>query len=88
MWKLEKLVNRHSDMLSPFFSTLNELSLYSWPYSTDYYGRCRWSTNSDEPLLFVKYDFKKLNILDSEKKIMTLKEPMQLDPSNFREALF
>ena len=39
----------------------------------DIYGRCRWTTNADEPLLFVKYDINLLNILDVEKKTLTLK---------------
>ena len=47
--------------------------------SLDYSGRCRWSTNSDEPLLFVKYDGNQLNILDVEKKVLTLKNSIQTE---------
>ena len=35
-------------------------------------GSCRWSSNSSEPLLFVKHDSNKLNILDAEKKALVL----------------
>lgn len=45
----------------------------------DAWGRCRWSTNTDEPLLFVKYYFDKLNILDSEKKGWILAKPVALE---------
>ena len=41
------------------------------------FGRCRWSSNPDEPLLFVKYDANRLNILDIEKKALILKDPIQ-----------
>ena len=42
-------------------------------------GRCRWTTNPEEPLLFVKYGLNKLNIIDTEKKALTLKSTFQLD---------
>ena len=48
-------------------------------YTVDSLGRCRWSTNPAEPLLFVKYDYRQLNILDVEKKALTLKEPVQIE---------
>lgn len=44
----------------------------------DSYGRCRWSTNVGEPLVFVKYGETHLNILDIEKKALTLKSSVQL----------
>ena len=44
-------------------------------YSLDETGRCRWSSNPDEPLLYVKYDRAFLNILDTEKKVLILKGP-------------
>lgn len=44
------------------------------------HGRCRWSTNSGESLLFVKSENDKLNILDAEKKVFTLKKPASLSP--------
>lgn len=58
---------------------VNEYS--SCPYASllDWLDRCRWSTNSGEPLIFVKYDRDRLNILDVEKKALTLKNPVQLE---------
>ena len=44
----------------------------------DIMGRCRWSTNAGEPFLFVKYNINTLNIIDIEKKILTLKNPEKL----------
>ena len=46
----------------------------------DSFGRCRWSTNTDEPLLFIKYRVYLLYILDAEKKALTSKRPIELDP--------
>ena len=55
----------------------------------DYVGRCRWSTNADESLIFAKFDENKLNILDAEKKVLTLKRSVQLDNQrNFSYILF
>lgn len=45
----------------------------------DAVSRCKWSTNVGEPLLFVKYDFSKLNVLDVEKHSLTLKHPICLE---------
>ena len=45
-------------------------------------GRCRWSPNSDEPLLFIRYDWRQLNILDAEKNAFTLKSPIQMEFRN------
>ena len=42
-------------------------------------GRCRWSTNFDEPLVYIKYDQGRLNILDVETKTLILKNPVQLE---------
>ncbi len=53
----------------------------SYNRSFDSSGCCRWSTNADEPLLFVKYDIIMLNILDVEKKTLTLTNEIQLDTS-------
>ena len=50
-----------------------------YDYFLDLYERCKWSTNTDEPLLFVKYDMRYLNILDVEKKTLALKDPIQMD---------
>ena len=44
----------------------------------DDYGRCRWSTNPDEPLLFVKYDKRLLNVIDTEKKALVSKSPVEI----------
>ena len=48
-------------------------------YFFDTYGRCKWSTNTVELILFVKYDMRYLNILDVEKKTLALKDPIQMD---------
>ena len=45
----------------------------------DPWNRCRWSSNPDEPLLFVKYDWRQLDILDVEKKALILKSPVEID---------
>lgn len=45
----------------------------------DSFGRCRWCTNAGEPILFIKYNQRYLNLLDVEKKVLTLKYPMQLE---------
>mgnify|MGYP000962709903 CR=1 FL=1 len=42
-------------------------------------GCCRWTTNADEPLLFVKYDGKLLNILDVERNTFILKSVVHLE---------
>ncbi len=52
---------------------------YSYNRSLDRICRCRWSTNTGESLLFVKYDHYKLNILDVEKKVLTLHDPAALE---------
>ena len=50
----------------------------------DEYSRCKWSSSTGELLLFVKYDDVLLNILDVEKKTLTLTFPIALqDKSNF-----
>lgn len=45
----------------------------------DNVGRCRWSTNPSESLLFVKSNHNRLNILDAEKKVMMLQKPVPLE---------
>ena len=54
-------------------------------YYLDYCARCRWSTNTGEPLLFVKYDLNKLNILDAEKETLVYKDSIltEKNSSNF-----
>ena len=51
-------------------------------YYLDVFGRCRWSTNVGEPSVYVKYMKTNLNILDVEKKALTLKTPIQLDTAS------
>ena len=34
--------------------------------------RCRWISNSEEQLLYMKYDLNLLNVLDTQKGILTL----------------
>lgn len=45
----------------------------------DNWALSRWSTNAGEPFLFVKYDMNQLNILDVEKKILTMRQSIQLE---------
>ena len=54
----------------------------------DHLGRCRWSTSTGEPLLFVKYDGYRLNVLDVEKKLLIFKESVQLSPRGLKETMF
>ena len=42
-------------------------------------NRCRWVPNSEEHLIYVKYDGSSLNILDAQKGILTLKNPVLLE---------
>lgn len=42
-------------------------------------NRCRWSTTISDPSIFLKYRHKFLNILDSEKTSLILKDPIQLE---------
>lgn len=48
--------------------SLARISLFYVINSLDVEGRCRWSINSEEPLLFIKYDRNQLNVLDVEKR--------------------
>ena len=59
------------------------LFLYLIP---DSYAHCRWSTNACEPLLFIKHGTRKLNILDAEKKALTLKFSIMLSYCNFSKS--
>ena len=61
---------------------------YSYNYSLDSFGRCRWSTNTDEPLLFVAYSWKQLNILDVEKKALILKSPVKIESKSKHSIFF
>ena len=67
---------------------LNSIKNYSYNHLLDYYSRCRWSTNPGEPLLFIKYDWNQLTILDAEKKALTIKRPIQMDSSKSDKTCF
>ena len=54
----------------------------------DYWSRCRWGTLSGEPLLYVKYCKKLLNIVDTEKKTLTLKDPVELEKLSIKLCYF
>lgn len=54
------------------------ISIYFYTYYSDGYGRCKWTTNTEEPSLFLKYSDSKLNIFDIEKKTLLLKDPIPL----------
>lgn len=45
----------------------------------DAVARCRWSINSGEPSIFIKYDWNKLNVLDLEKKAVLMQNSTQLE---------
>lgn len=47
--------------------------------SLDSDGRCQWSSNSGEPLLYVKHHLNDLNILDAVRNCFILKETFELD---------
>ena len=53
--------------------SIQHISSFHNPNYLDDRGRCRWSTDAGEPILFVKHDWNKLNILDVEKKALVLK---------------
>ena len=56
---------------------------YCYNYSLDNWNRCRWSSNPDEPLLYVKYDWRLLNILDVEKQVLILKSQVDIEPQSY-----
>ena len=45
----------------------------------DLRNRCRWSILSGEPIIYIKYD-RELNIIDTEKKALILKDSVKLGP--------
>ena len=67
-----------------FFLILNisKLPFYS-DFSLDDWSRCKWSSNHDEPLLFVRFDDNNLNIVDFEKDVLSLKNPIKTDKSKY-----
>ena len=91
-----RLPDRLSLSSSFYHPTLNSFSHSNFSYSytnsytnsLDCVGRCRWSTNTGESLLYVKYAQNKLNTLDVEKKTLTLKDSIMLSyAGNFRDIL-
>ena len=52
----------------------------------DTYNRCRWIPNSEEPLIYVKYDNNRLNILDAQKGTLTLKKSVLLEKEDHRNS--
>ncbi len=44
-------------------------------------NRCRWSTIIGDPTIFIESDNNKLNILDTEKGELLLKDPLELNSS-------
>lgn len=84
--KLITFLTLPSDLLDGFRSGNSSLrhSFNSGP--TDETGRCRWSTHSGEPLLFIKYDKRMLNIVDTEKKVFILKDPFELEREERRNS--
>ena len=72
----------HMEVGNEIGSIVFEILMFSKYFastSLDGCARCRWSSNSDEPLLFVKYNSNQLNIFDAEKRDLSLKNPIQLD---------
>ena len=45
----------------------------------DHCHRCRWIPNLEEHLIYVNYDSCVLNILDTQKGVLTLKNPIFLE---------
>ena len=60
------------------FSFMRQFPKFPFPVS-DAVGRCRWCSVKGEPLLFVKHKENQLNLLDTEKKTLLLKNPIQLE---------
>ena len=48
-------------------------------------NKCRWNVTPSSPLLYVKYDINKLNVLDVEKGIFILQQGYEFDGGNNRE---
>ena len=48
----------------------------------DWVNRCRWCPNTEEHLIYVKYDYNLLNILDAQKGVLTLKNPILLEKTD------
>ena len=51
-------------------------------FQLDLWSRCRWSTDASEQLLYIKFNERYLNILDSQKGQLILKEPFEISGSN------
>lgn len=67
------------------FSTL--LYYFYFTKNIDPFGRCRWSLNVEEHILFMKWYTNRLNILDVEKKELTLKSNFELDRRGKRQTI-
>lgn len=70
-----------SNYLFPFLLLINFIFSNFFISDTqdfDSFKHCWWSTNTGEPILFVRYCRYKFNILDVEKKTLTLKELTRL----------
>lgn len=46
--------------------------------SLDKLSLCRWNPIIGDRMVFVKHDWTKLDLLDTEKKVLITKEPIQL----------
>lgn len=66
----------YNNLQNKYTKTHNNLICIS---SADEFGRCRWNTNAEEPMIFIKYQANRLNILDVEKQVLTLKNDVLLD---------
>lgn len=66
-------------MSTRFFGNLVSGWYLTFLSDLDDFSRCRWSTNAGEPLLFIKYSGKQLNIFDAEKRVLLMKTPIELE---------
>lgn len=65
---------------------MNQLILIKYDPAAEW-SRCRWQPIMGSPLLFVKFENNKLNLADSEKKTLILKESPEIDDSNSTSPL-
>lgn len=49
---------------------------------------CRWSTNVSDPSIFVKYRDRFLDIIDTEKELLMLTKPIQLEKDVVSSVLY
>ncbi len=74
-----------SEKLSTFY--IKKL-IYTEITVLDGYGRCRWSMNANDPLLFLKFGLDRLNILHIEKKAVALKYSIYLEQKGKYSLLY